>query len=76
MPRGAPNHIPRTQCIAPGGRLLDQLALDDRQDDLTGMIMHTGFSARIPTIVENLDIDGLREVAHDLLQHDVDTHLR
>jgi len=76
LPRSAPNHIPRTQCIAPSGRLLDQLTLDDRLDDLTGMIMHTSFSAGIPTIVENLDINGLREVAHDLPQHDVDAHLR
>src|SRR6266478_9129413 len=53
--------IAGAQCIASGRRLLNQFALNNRQDGWTGVLVHTRFRTRLPPVIVNLNVCGVRD---------------
>src|SRR5258705_5865894 len=50
--------------VTPTARLLDQLAVNHRKDHGTGMLVHTGLCARVPTVIANLQIGRQRNIGN------------
>src|SRR5262249_1988425 len=75
LPPRSPEYRSGAENIAATGRLLDEFALDPRQDNGTRVLVHAGLSTWVPAVVANLEIDRQRNIGNALLEYDLDAHL-